>query len=519
MIKKIIFLISCIVLTTSSTMAAPADSRLRGRILLQVEENGEAWYVRPTDGRRMYMKDGDTAYGMMRDLGLGITNADLYKIPVGFENRFECLDSDGDGLCNKLEEALGTDPYIQDTNQSDYSQGDFDDTLVGSLKGRILLQVESRGEAWYINPVDGKRYYMPDGPAAYQIMRFLSLGITNADLAKISVIEDSEILGDYSSYKRYVIDTNRGSFDISLVTLDKEEYIMITDTAVEQDCEHNCATKSLATYVEENNGDIGINGSYFCPPDYASCSDSINSFLSPVYDHNSGTMINEDVSGYHNGPMIASGQNGQYFYFNRPKAYASLTRYNNNQFLLKTGTYPVGVLANRPSLIEDGVVVVSAEPHYSSYDSKATRGGIGFDDQNIYLVVARNANMIDFAEIFKTLGADYAMNLDGGGSTALYYDGSYMVGPGRSLPNAIVFRPYVEYIQNEVPLVYLAQHMCQTADDCVPNKHCHPTDYVNKNYGPEPDDQVVCTDVCQGPIDCGAGYPVCEDNLCKIGHY
>ena len=54
-----------------------------------------------------------------------------------------------------------------------------------NLKGKILLQVESRGEAWYIYPDDGKRYYMTDGDAAYQIMKFLSLGISNIDLEKI----------------------------------------------------------------------------------------------------------------------------------------------------------------------------------------------------------------------------------------------------------------------------------------------------------------------------------------------
>ena len=42
---------------------------------------------------------------------------------------------------------------------------------------------------WYVSPVDGKRYYMADGEAAYQIMRFLSLGITNVDIRKIPVGE------------------------------------------------------------------------------------------------------------------------------------------------------------------------------------------------------------------------------------------------------------------------------------------------------------------------------------------
>ena len=177
-------------------------NRLRGKILLQVEDHGEAWYVRPDNGRRMYMRDGSAAYGMMRNLGLGISNADLQKIPVGIEKRFECLDSDGDGLCNKLEEGLGTDPNNSDSDGDGHDDGTevssnfdplstnklfYDNSLINRLSGQILLQVESRGEAWYINPDDGKRYFMKDGPAAYQIMRFLSLGISNTDLSQIDI--------------------------------------------------------------------------------------------------------------------------------------------------------------------------------------------------------------------------------------------------------------------------------------------------------------------------------------------
>ncbi|MBU1202498.1 hypothetical protein KKH39_00410 [Patescibacteria group bacterium] len=176
-------------------------NRLKGKILLQVENYGEAWYVRPDNGNRIYMKDGDTAYGMMRDLGLGISNADLAKIPVGIEDRFECTDDDNDGLCNKLEESIGTDPNDNDSDDDGFDDGAevksaynplgvgksvYDNSLVNNVKGKIVLQVQSRGEAWYINPDDGRRYYMTDGEAAYQIMRYLSLGITNKDLEQIS---------------------------------------------------------------------------------------------------------------------------------------------------------------------------------------------------------------------------------------------------------------------------------------------------------------------------------------------
>lgn len=67
----------------------------------------------------------------------------------------------------------------------------FDDNMISKLaerlKGRILLQVESHHEAWYVNPVDGKRYYLKDGEEALKIMKKFGLGIANSDLEKIEI--------------------------------------------------------------------------------------------------------------------------------------------------------------------------------------------------------------------------------------------------------------------------------------------------------------------------------------------
>lgn len=125
-------------------------NKLKGYILLQVEAHGEAYYIYPKDGKRYYMRDGPTAYQMMRQFGLGITNVNLAKVPQEGDNK----------------------PYP---------------ATLTNLKGKILLQVESRGEAWYIDPKNGYRYYMKDGNAAYALMRNHSLGITDSDLAKIPV--------------------------------------------------------------------------------------------------------------------------------------------------------------------------------------------------------------------------------------------------------------------------------------------------------------------------------------------
>ena len=71
--------------------------------------------------------------------------------------------------------------------------------------------------------------------------------------------------------------------------------------------------------------------------------------------------------------------------------------------------------------------------------AKGTRSGIGYGSGKLLLVVARSVSFMDLANIFKNLGATEALNLDGGGSVALY-DGGYKVGPGRSHPNAVIIK-------------------------------------------------------------------------------
>lgn len=131
--------------------------RLKGTILLQTESHGEAWYINPTDSKRYYMADGSVAYNMMRSFGLGITDKDLNAIP-----------SVDDPATVKTKTTVCTANKLAD-----------------SLRGKILLQVQQHGEAWYIHPDTCYRVYLKDGNAAYTIMRLLSLGISNTNLEKL----------------------------------------------------------------------------------------------------------------------------------------------------------------------------------------------------------------------------------------------------------------------------------------------------------------------------------------------
>jgi len=176
--------------------------KLAGKIILQVANLGRAWYVDPVSLVRYYLADGSSSFNALRKFGLGIKNNDISKIPVGIDNNSSALDTDGDGLPDKMEQALGTNPNKADSDGDGFSDklevmnsysplgvGKINQSksLIEKLKGRIVLQTEGAGQAWYINPGDGKRYYLADGDAAYQIMRQLSLGVANDLISKIPV--------------------------------------------------------------------------------------------------------------------------------------------------------------------------------------------------------------------------------------------------------------------------------------------------------------------------------------------
>lgn len=125
--------------------AASLSDRLKGYVLLQVQSHGEAWYVYPVDGKRYYLRDGAAGYEIMRRFGLGISNTDLARLQAG------------------------------------------NLALRQRLQGKIVLQVQAHGEAFYICPRDLSVRYVKDGAAAYTVMRTCNLGITNANLAMIPV--------------------------------------------------------------------------------------------------------------------------------------------------------------------------------------------------------------------------------------------------------------------------------------------------------------------------------------------
>lgn len=174
--KKLTIFIAVFALIFSSMGVANASSvaqATKGKILLQVQENGEAWYVYPVDLKRYYLGRPIDAFNVMKTLGLGISEQTY-------------------------------------NNWNGFSPAQY--------AGRIVLRVEENGEAYYINPENKQLLSLGKPGDAWLLMRTMGLGITNSDLNQIEVGEGGANLDvDLSEVcpmdmKRYTNTTHKYTF-------------------------------------------------------------------------------------------------------------------------------------------------------------------------------------------------------------------------------------------------------------------------------------------------------------------
>jgi hypothetical protein len=121
---------------------AALTKKMAGRILLQVEAKGEAWYVNPLNGQRYFLAGPANAFNLMRQLGLGVKHSVITA---------KIVDS--------------------------------------KLLGRILIDVDDSGKAYYVHPTTKKLYYLGRPADALQVMRQVGLGINNQNLRKIKLAQ------------------------------------------------------------------------------------------------------------------------------------------------------------------------------------------------------------------------------------------------------------------------------------------------------------------------------------------
>ncbi len=226
-------------LFANNTFASSLSYDVRGHFLIEVDNRGQGWYVDVENGLRHIVPNSGSVYDFAKNNSIGISNENLRKIPIAVDSRMIRIDSDGDGLDDRIERAIGTDPFNPDSDGDSYNDGleilnhydplgpgrlPIDLNFSASLAGNFLIQVESKGELWYVNPEDNLRYYVGDAIDLNNIVRYLGRGINSnniKNIAEAKLISDNaekNIKVDVSSTQRlyyYLGDVQLGSFPIS----------------------------------------------------------------------------------------------------------------------------------------------------------------------------------------------------------------------------------------------------------------------------------------------------------------
>ena len=188
----LILILATLIVVPFKSQASSLSGALKGKILLQVEKNGEAWYVYPGNLKRYYLGRPADAFQIMRQLSLGATHE-----------------------------------YISQ------------EVFPVSMAGTILLDVEKSGEAYYINTETLRKHYLGRPADAFAIMRAYGLGITNDNLIRISI-------GDINNIEMEVSFNQTSSYINNVPFTTQAPYANWSDQRQQDGCEEASALMAVS---------------------------------------------------------------------------------------------------------------------------------------------------------------------------------------------------------------------------------------------------------------------------------
>lgn len=245
-----------------------------------------------------------------------------------------------------------------------------------------------------------------------------SSGISAAAAAALPVSNSAPASG----YARQKVHIDAGDFIVSVVTADLNTAKVIVDTASDTNCANNCPVLPLATFVSRSGAFAGINGVYFCPESYPSCAGKTNSFDQLIMNKNK-VYFNSDNNVYSQNPVGIFGAGASARFLGKAQDWGRDTGVD-------------AVISNHPPLLLGGQVLAATND--PKITSRGYKGFIGAAGSKAYMGFVHNATLGEAGLVLKTMGIENAINLDSGGSTALWF-GGYKLGPGRNLPMGILF--------------------------------------------------------------------------------
>ena len=198
---------------------------------------------------------------------------------------------------------------------------------------------------------------------------------------------------------------------IADVTVSSSEYLK---TAFAQNTYGNNVTAKTSETAANNNAILAVNGDYY-------------GANTTGYVIRNGVVYRDTVREDSSNGDLAIYKDGSFKIIYEDQASADQ--------LVKDGV--VNLLAFGPSLVENGEIVVDTNSEVGQSMSSNPRTAIGIIDENHYIIIVSDGrtseseglSLYQMAEIMKSYGVKTAYNLDGGGSSTLYFNGQVINKP------------------------------------------------------------------------------------------
>ena len=204
---------------------------------------------------------------------------------------------------------------------------------------------------------------------------------------------------------------NETQIYVADITLSSSDYLK---TALAQNSYGTNVTAKTSVTAAENNAILAVNGDYY-------------GANSSGYVIRNGVVYRDSVREEASNNDLAIYKNGSFKIIYEDQVSADQ--------LVQDGV--VNLLAFGPSLVENGEISVDTNTEVGQAMSSNPRTAIGIIDENHYIIVvsdgrtseSKGLSLYQMAEVMKSYGVKTAYNLDGGGSSTLYFNGQVINKP------------------------------------------------------------------------------------------
>ena len=234
---------------------------------------------------------------------------------------------------------------------------------------------------------------------------------TASQAAKTATVTDSSYKDENISINLTETTVNNTQVYLADVTVSSSEYLK---TAFAQNAFGTNVTAKTSETATDNNAILAVNGDYY-------------GANSTGYVIRNGVVYRDTVRENSSNGDLAIYKDGSFKIIYEDQISA--------EQLVKDGV--INLLAFGPALVENGEIAVGTNEEVGQAMASNPRTAIGIIDENHYIIVvsdgrtseSKGLSLYQMAEVMKSYGVKTAYNLDGGGSSTLYFNGQVINKP------------------------------------------------------------------------------------------